>query len=207
MAKNFTKIGWFGFATVASATSFGQLNASADAGSQIVDLTAPVDGNHLNDSSVRVIAENANIQIVADFLPITTNMADVAENSSVDNNFDQNTVSEYNIDSVLPDNASEKFDQLDLALTQANLVGYNATIVASAADKSNSSTVTADLTPATAAPAVETDDQPTASNATSNSGDLPSTGQADETYLNIAGSLTMAVATLSMARFIFYKRR
>lgn len=205
MAKKFNKIGWFGFATVASATSFGQLNASADASDQMIDLTAPADANQLSGSGsyVRIIAENAENQIIADFLPITSDVADLEDDSKVDDNFDQDLVSEYELDSQLPDNAQEQFDQLDTALAQANLVSYDATIVASAADKSNSSTVTADLAPAAVAPAADTDQVATSSD----TGDLPSTGQADETYLNIAGSLTMAVATLTMARFIFYKRR
>ena len=207
MNTNLTRIGWFGFATAVSAVSFSQINASADV---IDEQVAPTsrDTNNFSNTVVKT-ADNETINLIGTFVP---DEAEAAEVSIVSENLDQpETVDVENVASVMieeevtPIDTKEAFAQIDQDLSNTRLVGYNATITAEAAEASSSSTATADLAPEQPAPTPPQDnnEQP-ADSGTSDS--LPETGQADETYLNIAGSLTMAVATLTMAKFIFRKR-
>lgn len=213
MNKYSTKIGWFSFATAISAASFGQVNADADV---VVD-----DANQFSNATVEA-GDNVTINIVAaEDLAGETVAADQPENIDTYIDLDTDFSFEEDIDSI--DN-HQAFVDLDQDLFQANLVGYNATvdddqenntsvidpeadlvgynasITAQAAQKSSSDTVEADLSPA------PENSQVAAAPSNNQDGTLPETGQADETYLNIAGSFTMAVATLTMAKFIFRKR-
>jgi LPXTG-motif cell wall-anchored protein len=205
------KIVWSGLASAVTAFSVGQVSASADVQAQDASLKQ-VNVNALVDTTQSVInitsapVKTSSVNVTATSLPISQTTNQVVSDEVSTTNTPVITVKPVNATSEVSFSATA-FSQLNQALNDANLIGNS--VVLAAADAK-----TADLNPK---PLPENNGGNTGVgvvSSTSGTGVVPSaaakalpqTGAADETYLSIIGSLTMAVAMLSMAGYIFRRR-